>query len=89
MAVAKRQERENSAKIEQRKFRGSESGPQVKQTAFLASPIYIGQARVGGKKTYKKRNQGARAPLSSSLWVNRPSRLKDVFSCYFLNKIEL
>ena len=30
MAVAKRQKRENHAKIEQRKVRGPERGPQVK-----------------------------------------------------------
>ena len=44
MVVAKRQRREKPAKIEQRKVQGPEWGPQVKQTALLASPIYIGQA---------------------------------------------
>ena len=38
---AKRQRREKPVKIEQRKVQG----PQVKQTALLASPIYIGQAQ--------------------------------------------
>ena len=41
MAEAKRQRREKPVKIEQRKVQG----PQVKQTALLASPIYIGQAQ--------------------------------------------
>ena len=45
MAVAKRQRREKPAKIEQRKVRGPECGPQVKQTPLLAGPIYIGQAQ--------------------------------------------
>ena len=36
---------------------GPEWGPQVKQTALLASPIYIGQAQGRRKKTYKKRCQ--------------------------------
>ena len=54
MAVVKRQRREKPSKIEQRKVRG----PQVKQTALLASPIYIGQAqREEKKKTYKKRSK--------------------------------
>ena len=97
MAAAKRQGREKPAKIEQRKVRGPERGPQVEQTALLASPIYIGQA-CGEEKTYKKRSQRARSHSVSPphtgvlflrLWVDMPSRLKDVFSCYFLNKIEL
>ena len=44
MAVAKRKRREKPAKIEQRKVWGPEWGPQVKQTALLASPVYTGQA---------------------------------------------
>ena len=68
MAVAKRQRREKPVKIEQRVVRGPEWGPQVKQAALLASPIYIGQAR-GRKKTYKKRchNWGEGLLLSSRL----------------------
>ena len=46
MVVAKRQRREKPAKIEHRKVQGPEWGPQVKQTALLASPIYIGQATI-------------------------------------------
>ena len=57
MVVAKRQNREKPAKIEQRKVQRLDQGPQVKQTALLASPVYIGQARGGGGKTYKKRSQ--------------------------------
>ena len=64
-------------------------------TALLASPVYIGQAQGGEKKKkkkkkpYKKRSQRAVPFFSSHLRVGMPSRLKDVFSCYFLNKIEL
>ena len=46
MAVAKKPGREKPAKIEQRKVRGPEWEPQVKQTAVLAGTIYIGQAQV-------------------------------------------
>ena len=64
MAATKRQGREKPAKIEgQRKVRGPESGPQVEQTALLASPIYIGQAQGGGgwgTEIYKKRSRRAR-----------------------------
>ena len=45
MAVAKRQRREKPMKIEQKKVRGPDRGPQVKQTTLLAGPIYIGQAQ--------------------------------------------
>ena len=44
MVVAKRQSREKPVKIEQRKVQRLEQGPQVKQTALLASPIFIGWA---------------------------------------------
>ena len=37
MAVARRQGREKPTKIEQRKVRGLECGPQVEQTALLAA----------------------------------------------------
>ena len=50
MAVAKRPGREKPRKIEQRKVWGQEWGSQVKQTALLAGPIYIGQAQ-GENKT--------------------------------------
>ena len=45
MAVAKRPGRKKRAKIEQRKVRGPEREPQVKQTTLLAGPIYTGQAQ--------------------------------------------
>ena len=45
MAVAKKQGREKPVKIEQKKVRGLEWGPQVKQTTLLAGPINIGQAQ--------------------------------------------
>ena len=55
MAVAKRQRREKSMKIEQRDVWGPEWEPRVKQTALLASPIYIGQAHGEEKKKSIKR----------------------------------
>ena len=57
MAVAKRQRRGKPVKIEQRKVRGPELGPQVKQTALLASRIYLGLAQGEEKKAHKKRSQ--------------------------------
>ena len=63
MAVAKRQGREKPMKIEQRKVRGLEWGPQVKQTA-LASPICIGQAQGEEKKRMKR---GAKTEPGASL----------------------
>ena len=68
-------------KIEQRKFRGLEWEPQVKQTALLASPIYKGQAQ-GEEKKHKKRSQNWTSGFSSLqvFWVGSPSCLKDVFS---------
>ena len=75
MAVAKRQEREKPAKIEQRKFQGPEWGPQVEQTAVLASPIYIGQVQ-GEEKPYKKRSQWARGlSLCLSFFLSPASEL--------------
>ena len=84
MAVAKRQGREKPEKIEKRKVRRSEWGPQVKQTAPLANPIYIGQAQ-GEEKKHKKRSQNWAGGLSSLriFWVGIPSYLKDVFSFTF------
>ena len=64
MAVAKRQEREKHAKIEQRKVQELELEPQVEQTALLASPIYIRQAQRKEKK--KHINRGAKG-LGASL----------------------
>ena len=53
--MAKRQ-RKKPVNIEQRKVRGPglEREPQVKQTALLASPIYIGQAQGEEKKHIKR-----------------------------------
>ena len=57
MVVAKRQRKEKPAKMEQKKIQGPESEPQMKQTALLVSPIYIGQAQGEDKKTmYKERS---------------------------------
>ena len=90
MAVAKRPGREKPKKIEQRKVRG----PQVKQMALQAGPIYIGQAQ-GGRNIHKEESKlalslfRAGALFSSRLWVDMPSHLEDGFSCHYLNKIEL
>ena len=68
-------------KIEQRKVRGPEWGPQVKQTALLASPVYIGQAQGMEKKKHIKREAKiARGASLRVFWVGLPSRLKDVFT---------
>ena len=50
-------------KIEQRKLWEPEWGPQVEQTAVLASPIYIGQAQ-GEEKKHIKRGAKGQGPLS-------------------------
>ena len=85
MVVAKRQRKEKPAKMEQKKIQGPESEPQMKQTALLASPVYIGQAQ-GEEKELKKRSQNWARGFSSLhvFWVGQPSHLKDVFS--FLSK---
>ena len=72
-------------KIEQRRVQGLEGGPQVEQTALLASPIYIGQAQ-GEEKKNKKRSQnwdGGGLFSLHILCVGMPSHLKDVFSFTF------
>ena len=66
MMVAKRLGREKPAKIEQRKVWGPEWGPQVEQTAFLASTIYIGQAQGKGEKK-KHIKRGAKTGLGAFL----------------------
>ena len=51
----------------------------MKQTALLASPVYIGQAQGEEKRQIKR---GAKIEPRSSLhffWVGPPSRLKDAF----------
>ena len=51
MAVAKRQRKEKPAKMEQKKIQGPVVRTSVKQTALLASPVYIGQAQVEERET--------------------------------------
>ena len=79
-------------KIEQRKVQGPEREPQVKQTALLASPIYIGQAHGEEKKHIKR---GAKiGPLVSLLFksfgVGQPDLIPQgsIFLC-LPNKTEL
>ena len=90
MAVAKTQTREKPTKIEQKKVRGLEWGPQVKQTAFLASPIYIRQAHGEEKKHITR---GAKIePGASLLFVSFGLAHPLVSRMYFpllANKAEL
>ena len=66
MAVAKRQGREKPVKIEQRKVRGPEWGPQVRQTTLLAGPIYIGPAQ--GEVNIKRGGKARSLSLSPTRW---------------------
>jgi len=69
MVVAKKdKEKKKPMKIEQRKVRGWEWEPQVKQTALLASPIYTGQAQGEEKKNVKRRAKTE--PLASLLFAS-------------------
>ena len=90
MVVAKRQGREKPTKTEQRKVQGLEGGPQVKQIALLASPIYIGQAQRGGDKCIKG---GSLEGLGDSLlFVSFGSTCHHASRMYFpllANKTEL
>ena len=72
-------------KIEQRKVWGPEWGPQVKQSALLANPIYTEQAQEEEEKKNKKIKIRAKIEVGGSLvfWLNLPSRLEDVFSFVF------
>ena len=81
MVVAKRLGKEKPPKIEQRKGQRPEWGPQVDQTALLASPIYIGQAQ-GEEKTYKKRSDRAR--VLSLLFVSLGRHALMPWGCIFL-----
>ena len=62
--------------MKQKQIWGLEWEPQVKQTAFLASPIYTEQAQGEDTKHLKR---GAKIePLS--FWVSPPSHLEGVLS---------
>ena len=86
MTVAEVQRREKPTKIEQRKVQGLEWEPQVKQTALLASPIYIGQAQREEKKHVKRR---AKIETALFFWVSLPSCLKDEDAFSFACQIKL
>ena len=103
MAVAKRQGWEKPTKIEQRKVQGrSEDRVRTSgRTAFLTKPN-LHRAGPGGRQKHIKEEpkrslslSPARPPpcagvlFSLLLWIHVPSCLKDRFSCYLLNKIEL
>ena len=89
MAVAKRQGREKPLKIEQRKVWRLEWGPQVKQTALLASPIYVGQAQGEEKKHIKKGAKVSGVSVSSHLLGWHALMPRGCLFFYFLNKTEL
>ena len=101
MVVAKRQGREKPMKTEQRKVKGRskdrrEDLRQNKQHSWLAQFTQrrpreesSHSAGPGRRSEHKKRSQGAGALSPLRLRVGMPSRLEDVFSCYFLNKTEL
>ena len=98
MGVAKWQGREKPAKTEQRRVWGPEWGPQAAQTAPLAGPVYIGQAR--GRKRHIKRGAkgpGSLSPTCVSRSLSLSSRLlgqhaltpRGCIFLYFLNKTDL
>ena len=68
-------------KIEQRKVWGPEWGPQVKQIAFLASSVYIGQAQ-GKEKTHIKRG-GKIGPGASLFFMSFGSACPHALRMYF------
>ena len=101
MAVAKRQGREKPGKIEQKKVRGPRTGVRTSGKTNN-TPGWPNLHRTGpGRDKHIKR--GAKASFlslslslshalghsSSRLWIDVPSRLRDGFSCYLLNKIQL
>ena len=68
MVVAKRQRKEKAHEDGTEENLQMEWEPQVKQTALLASPVYIGQAQGEEKKHIKR---GAKIePLASLLFVS-------------------
>ena len=84
--MAKRQRKEKPTKMEQKKIRGLEWEPHVKQTALLASPIDIGQAWEGEDKTHKKRKPRRTEPLPWGRPIPTPRGCTFV---YLPNKTEL
>ena len=90
MLVAERQRREKPVKIEKRKVQGPELGPQVKQAALLAIPIYIGQAQGEEKKHIKRGVKIEAGP--SRLFMSFGSASSHASRMYFpllANKTEL
>ena len=72
-------------KIKQRKIRGLEWGPQVKQQPSLLAQFTQGRLR-GRRKTHVKREAKTGPMGVSSLWIiwgSSPSSLEDVFSFTF------
>ena len=88
MAVAKRQRKEKPTKIERRKVWGPEWGPQVKQTALLASPIYIMQTQGEGDKYIKGGSLEWSKPLFFACFGSgRPHSLRVFYPLFFLIKL--
>ena len=89
MSVAKRQRREKPAKIEQKKVQGPELGPQVKETALLASTVYTRQPQ-GRRKIIKRGAKIDPGPLFSLPLLGRPMLMLWECILHFLpNKNEL
>ena len=91
MVVAKRQGREKPSKVEQSKVWGPEWGPQVKQTALLATPSYIGQAQGEKEKHIKEepKDQVSLSLFSSYLSDWHALTPGGGIFLYILNKTEL
>ena len=85
MVVAKRQRKEKARKDGTKENLQMEWEPQVKQTALLASPAYIGQAQ--GKET-KHIKRGAKTEPAS--FLGQPTLMPQGCTIFCLpNKTEL
>ena len=73
-------------KVEQRKVRGPEWGPQVRQTALLASPVYIGQAQVEKRRHTEEPNLSQGLLFSQRLQGRQALTPGGCVFLYFLNK---
>ena len=82
MAVAKRKRREKPRDLEQKKIPGPGWGPQVKQIALLASPVYIGQSRGRRKNMQIEEPKLIQGLLFSSYLLGWPTLMP--WGCIFL-----
>ena len=87
---AAEKQREKPVKIKQRKVRGPEWGPQVKEEDLLACPIYTAQAQGEEEKHIKrgaKMEPGASLLFMSFGWAD--SHDSRMYFPLFVNKTEL